>query len=94
MSFLFIPLIVWLVTSGATLLLGWPIVRFLTPWLSIPLMVVIAGAMSAVALFMIVMGVPGDTKKIKQIDTWYSIMLGVAFLSPMVIAFKLYDWVG
>ena len=89
-----VPVFVWLVTSLATLLPGWVIVRFLPVWASIPLMVILAVVMSAVALFMIAMAVPGDSKKIKQVNAFYSAMLCLAMASPIAIAIKLYDWVG
>lgn len=87
-----IPVIVWLATSLGTQLPGWGIVRFLPTWISIPLMVILAGVLGLTGLLMIAMAVPGESKGIRSVSWFYSLMMCLTLLSPTVIAFKLYEW--
>jgi hypothetical protein len=89
-----IALFCWLGAAAATALPGWPIVRFLPLWASIPMMAALAFVTTCAGVVGIAFAVPGDGQQIKRGARLYSVLLALAAGTPAVIAVSLFKYVA
>jgi hypothetical protein len=80
------PLLSWLGAAAITAAFGWPIVRFLPLYSSIPLMVLLVLAATFEGVFFAVMSVPGSGGLPRPVRVALSTIIFLAFVSPMAIA--------
>jgi hypothetical protein len=92
MGLALISLGVWLVSGVVTLGIGWPAVRFLPWWASLPIMIIVAGVCTIAGLLGSAFAVPGDGGNRPVVKNLIAAALTLNAVTPAAITAMLFKY--